>query len=353
MNKIIKITEINNYSDFLSLEKEWDVLHEKSNQTIFSHWIWLSTWWKYFGDDKQLIILLAHDDGQLIGIAPLMQYTKKIFGFNRNKIAIIGTPHSDYNSFIISHQIQDCINSLILYLNKNHKKWSCMELTDLQNDAQYTPILKSFSKQTGPLTKCTYKLIPKSYGAFLSGLSGNLRRSIEKNSKLIKEDFEVEFLDCSSPQECEVGMNALFDLHQKRWVSKGLPGVLKDSTVKNFHLDVAKSFALKNKLGLYLLRLSGNPVAALYGFKYQNKFYDYLSGMHPEYSSYGVGNLLRAHVIKDCMLTGLSEIDFLRGDEAYKNRWKVISKFNTRVIIPRKGFFSNACFWFSNKILGS
>ncbi len=42
-------------------------------------------------------------------------------------------------------------------------------------------------------------------------------------------------------------------------------------------------------LRLFVLRLDGVPVAALYGFLYQRVFYFYQSGYDPRYSKHSVG----------------------------------------------------------------
>jgi CelD/BcsL family acetyltransferase involved in cellulose biosynthesis len=144
-------------------------------------------------------------------------------------------------------------------------------------------------------------------------------------------------------------MQLLFKFHQKRWRSKGLPGAFADARFRNFHLDIAKTFALKGQLGLFLLKLSGKPIAAIYGFKDQTKFYQYLSGFDPDYSKYSVGNQLTAYVMEKCIDDGLLEFDFMRGGEAYKDRWKTLSRWNYVAVIPR-GILSNTFYWLYTKI---
>lgn len=101
---ITRIREINTYGDFLDLETAWKDSLEGQNHTIFSTWEWLSTWWKHFGEDKRLLLLLAKNEDRIIGIAPLMYTVSTMFGLRRGKIAFIGTPDSDYNNFIITEK---------------------------------------------------------------------------------------------------------------------------------------------------------------------------------------------------------------------------------------------------------
>ncbi|MEM2970472.1 MAG: cellulose biosynthesis protein, partial [Candidatus Bathyarchaeia archaeon] len=67
-----KIVEIDNYDDFLALEEDWNNILDKCDHTIFSTWYWLSNWWKHFGNGKKLLLLLAQENNEIEGIAPLM-----------------------------------------------------------------------------------------------------------------------------------------------------------------------------------------------------------------------------------------------------------------------------------------
>ncbi|MBS7646617.1 GNAT family N-acetyltransferase [Candidatus Bathyarchaeota archaeon] len=337
----MKIIEVNNYQDFLSLKNEWANLLEKCDHTVFSTWEWLSTWWKYFGSDKKLILLLATKNDEIIGIAPLMYSTRKVLGFNEGKIAFIGTPHTDYNDFIIADERNECIRLFIEYLKKLPEKWSYIELSEIPENSKSLPILSKLSNTLKASSVCPYKPLPKSIDAFRASLSRNMKRNLRRYMEKAKKEFEVEFSDYSKVESCIEGMHLLFKLHQKEWTSKGYPGVFANINLRNFHLEIAKIFAGRRWLGLFLLKLSGRPAAVVYGFKDQRKFYGYLSGFDPIYSKYSVGNLLIAHVIEKCIEEGLSEFDFMRGDEKYKVLWETILRWNQTAIISRSGILSN------------
>ena len=86
----MKIIEINHFKDFISLKNTWDMLLEHSSNEVFSTWEWLSTWWKYFGNNKKLLILLAKENDRIVGIAPLMYSIDRVFGVNQSIIEFIG-----------------------------------------------------------------------------------------------------------------------------------------------------------------------------------------------------------------------------------------------------------------------
>ena len=78
------------------------------------------------------------------------------------------------------------------------------------------------------------------------------------------------------------------------------------------------------------------PVSVGYGFVYRNKFYSYLSGFNPQFSEFRVGSLRLMHLIKSCIQDGLSEYDFMRGDEPYKEQWSSGVRKNMEYWVAKK-----------------
>ena len=337
----MRITEIDSYSDFIALEDRWKDVLRRCNHSVFSTWEWLSIWWKHYGNNKRLVILLAEENNKIIGIAPLMYSVHTMFGLRQGKIEFIGTSHSDYNDFILEDKHEKCIKMFLDYLNNLPENWNSLELTDIPENGNSMSSLRKISNSIRPLYKCPYAPLPKSYDALLSNIKRKHRKELQRNLRRLEEDgFKVDLVDYSGIYSVTKGMNTLFDLHQKRWKSRGFSGAFTDRDFCSFNLDIARSFAQEGWLGLYSLELSGKPVASLYGFKYMSKYYAYISGIDPAYYKYSVGNLLFLHAMTKCIQDELVEFDFMRGAETYKDRWNTIAKWNLEVIVPRTGFLA-------------
>jgi CelD/BcsL family acetyltransferase involved in cellulose biosynthesis len=337
----LKIVEINDFSGFLDLKEEWNDVLSRCDHSIFSTWEWLTCWWKHYGTGRKLLLLLAEEDNQIFGIAPLMYAVHKMLGLRMEKIEFLGTPDSDYSDFVVENGKEKCILLFMDYLNEMTEKWNCIDLVDIPQDSKSLPLLKGISHALKPIRKCPYVPLPKSYDTFLYTLRRKQRKELGRNLRRLEESFEVEFSDFSGTGCYVDGMNMLFRLHQKRWESRGLPGVFADKRNRDFHLAIARSFSRKNWLGLYVLKLSNKPVAALYGFRYMSKYYAYLSGFDPEYFKHGVGSLLFSYTINESIREGSVGFDFMRGGEEYKDRWNTMTRWNHEAIIPHRGFLEN------------
>jgi CelD/BcsL family acetyltransferase involved in cellulose biosynthesis len=338
----LKIVLIDDFPSFLSLKEEWTEILNRCDHSVFSTWEWLSTWWKHFGKAKRLLVLLVEEDNKIIGIAPLMYSVHKMLGLRQGKIEFMGTPDSDYNDFILTKKSEECLKLFIDYLHGLSENWKCVDLTDIPEKSKSLLFLNRISKSLKPSYQCPYTSLPKSYDIFLKSLSQNLRYDLHRSLRRLEKDgYKANFADYSDSQSFDEGMRMFFELHQKRWTSRGFSGVFAEEKYRNFHLDIAESFCQKGWLSLYSLELSGKSVSALYGFKYHSKYFSYLSGLDPAFYRYSVGNLLIAHAMSQFILLGLDEFDFMRGAEEYKDRWNTVTRWNSQAILTRKGFLAN------------
>lgn len=156
----------------------------------------------------------------------------------------------------------------------------------------------------------------------------------------LQECYRVEFWTHREFGSIKAAMDLLFDLHEKRWASKGKSGAFASDTVRDFHRDLAKRLAEKGWLALLFLTVDGAAVAAEYSFDYRQKRYFYHGGFDPRFAAYGVRTLLHLKSLEMCIAAGFREYDFLRGDEKYKLRWDSQMRKNLEISVVRKGWFA-------------
>jgi CelD/BcsL family acetyltransferase involved in cellulose biosynthesis len=74
-------------------------------------------------------------------------------------------------------------------------------------------------------------------------------------------------------------------------------------------------------LRLWIMELDDEPVAVWYGFRYAGIEWYYQSGRDPARESDSVGFVLLCHTIRAALEDGAEAYWFLRGGEAYKDRF--------------------------------
>ncbi|MFX1300843.1 MAG: GNAT family N-acetyltransferase [Promethearchaeota archaeon] len=339
------------FEEFLDSRTEWNsALRQSLDNHIFLTWEWLSCWWKHYGSRRDFILVTIKKDEKILAAAPLMNTEYKLFGMNLRKIEFIGAPASDYHSLLLTAKKPEYTRTMINYTNRITPDWDCFEFEEVPTDSETAAVLRNISEEPFKLKEetsalCPYITLPSKFEDYFKQLGSNWRRNMRRWEKKLKQDFEVEFKICDSVEKIEEALGTFFDLHQKRWRSKGKSGAFADEEFCDFHLDVARTFAETGWLNLCFLTLNGEPASAIYAFKYGQKMFNYLCGFDPRYSEYRVGHLVFLYLIQHSVNSGMKEFDFMRGGESYKNLWNTMMRENLKLSAMRRAFIPIVYSW--------
>lgn len=354
---MLRIIEINALNEFLELRDIWTkVLAKSRDNNIFLTWEYLSTFWKHFGKNAKLRILCVKDRNEVIAIAPLRQSRFNFVSWlGYDVIEPLGyrglmPEGGDYTGLLLGEKEKECLNLFLKYLEK-HNDWDFIYMYDVPETSAIPDLLRrttnsnlKFEIIKGAI--CPYVPIPISVDSFYKELSRMFRKNLRRYMRKLKEECgKVELKKYNEIGSVKETMNLFFELHQKRWKSKHMPGVFSTQTIRNFYMDLAKKFASKGWLFLYFLTVNDEPVAAKYCFEYNQKMFSALSGFDPDYSKYSVGNLLTLKIIKKCIEKKLVEFDFMKGDEPYKFGWTKKYRRNLNIRFINKRLTSRLYNW--------
>ncbi|HEU4388049.1 MAG TPA: GNAT family N-acetyltransferase, partial [Blastocatellia bacterium] len=157
---------------------------------------------------------------------------------------------------------------------------------------------------------------------FLASLSRDFRKKLLRDLRAFEAEGG-ELLEIDAEEAFTAHFPTLIELHQSRWRAQGEPGVFASEKFRTFHARIADRFLPKGWVKLFVMKVGGTPVAALYDFVYAGKLYYYQSGFNGEASKLASpGMLIRTLGIKSAIERGLTECDFLKGKPgSYKFRW--------------------------------
>lgn len=328
---MLKIREINDYSDFAQLREQWnDVLSRSDCDSVFLTWEWLSTWWRHFGKSRALAILLAQEGEEILAAAPLMYSNYDLIAFKIKKLEFLGAEHTDYRNFILTKRKVECIDSFMKYICRLN--WDFLHLRQIPEPSSSILSMsrvcsRNLLESRRVSSTSFYVPLCASVDEFWKRQKGRYRGSaLRRHQRRLKENFDITYETCNNPDSLPQGIKTLVELHQKRWTLKGEEGsFVSDSHFAGFLIDVSKAFVEKGWLHFSFMKANNEPISAAICFQYNNRFYYYHSGYDPAYSRFGVGNLLIGHLIEEAIQDGNSIFDFLNGAEAYKRSWTSFS----------------------------
>lgn len=330
----LQVSVVTSSADLDALADDWRGLADECPAaTVFQTYEWNAAWIRHFGGGKRLHIMQFRVDGKLIGLAPLMTGFWYLSPFR--KLSLIGTGASDYLDILATAGNEERVaNALYDYL-RTWRGWQVADLQQLREGGALRGVrprsLRSYDSLQEP---CPYLTLAGDWQAVLAGFGKKTRYNVGYYGRTLEKLHEVDF-SCASEDELDDEMSNLYELHQRRWNKRWLPGVFGSRRTQQFHRDVARALLRRGWLRLFCLRLDGSTEACLYCFSFGDRICYYQGGFEPTLAKLSLGTVLTARAIETAVDEGKAVFDFLRGDEPYKAKWTADSRRNARRLMAR------------------
>ncbi len=329
------ITEL---SKLKEIESEWRELAElRGNAFITPEWFY--AWYRHYGEGHQpFVAVLRSSEGEVEGVLPLVAATSGCL----RSLRLAGANLGDYFHPAARPGSDELVAAAIAReLSAHQREWGFIVLSNIDTEATWPRSLedsKSSALTTvrgGARSPLPYvQLQGLSWDEYLAGRSANLRGQLRRKLKRLQKDHAIRFRRTQDPAEVERDIGLFFELHNRRWASRGGSSSASDR-VHAFHEDFAARALTRGWLRLWFLEVDGDPVAAWYGWRLGSRYSYYLAGFDPEWSGFSVGMLLLAHTIREAVEEHADEYDLLLGDEAYKFRFATAQRsVQTVVVVP-------------------
>jgi hypothetical protein len=325
------IQEIQHESQFTALRESWsDLLQQSESNNPFLSWPWLHTWWKVYGGNSFLRILLLHHNSKIVAIAPFISSVVRVGLIKFVKISFLGSHGvaSDYLDIISFKGFEKlALVSIYEYLAKQKAFWDVIQLDSLPQYSKTLVLSPSITRSLGHFSITSHSItcpliqLPPTWEDYLSSVSKSMRYSIQRSVRKISKKYLVRYETVRDHSSLQDAMGDLSRLNRWRLKSKHLHGAFRDSTFTQFHERVAQLLFQSNKLDLSFLNVDNQRIAALYNFIYNDRCYHYQSGFDPRWSKYSPGKVIFAFSIKEAINNNFKEYDLLRGVEDYKFSW--------------------------------
>lgn len=343
---MIEVIPIRTFDD-ADVRNAWQRLQEGNGcDNIHFTREWLSIWWKHFGGDCKLLLLLVKDNGEAIGLVPLMEMVSGPPGFKARRIEFVATGASDYQDFLISRKKPEVIRAVFEFLSGY--PWDIIRLRQLPEESPNLPYLRETIREYSRRWKMSDKVVVEcpylplngvEWNDYFRSLSKSQRDDIKRNIKLLGRQGVLRF-EKLGPVDSRLSevLQAIFAIHQERWDAKRERCTFPLTSEKNqaYLSEITKVFGERGWLAPYILMLDEEMISYIFCFAYNNTMYDWNTAYRPKYHRHSVGKILHRYVIEDLIKNGYDEFDFMRGAEPYKMRFTKQTRSNIEITIVRR-----------------
>jgi CelD/BcsL family acetyltransferase involved in cellulose biosynthesis len=344
---VLTATVRTRWEEVAALEPAWNPLLARSgSDTIFLTWEWIESWWHAYGEGLRPCVVSFEREGALVGIAPLCRRpVSRLLALRHEAVAFLGdgSADSDYLDLIVARgeegAVSECLAGVLATLCSGRNLARFHEIPDTSPNLE--PLARALRSQGWSWrvesVPCAVTRLPATWDEFLRALKPRMRTKVRSLERRLEEEHRVRFERCAPRERIDEVLASLFDLHQRRWARDGRVGVFASEAKRRFYAVLSPRLLERDWLRLSTLEVDGRSVAHQMCFEYHGVLYLLQEGYDPDWDEQGVGNVLRARVMRDAIERGIAAYDFLGGMTEHKRSWGAVRKESARALAAPPG----------------
>jgi CelD/BcsL family acetyltransferase involved in cellulose biosynthesis len=177
-----------------------------------------------------------------------------------------------------------------------------------------------------------------SWEMYLTSRSRKLRYNLRSRRRQLASQGALGFQHYTTPEQIRCQLGRAIEIHARRWSGQRTSTTFSSSaSARAFYFEAIERLAAIGVVDLSTVELDSDLLAFCVGFVHAGKLYYYMPGFDPEYARYAPSTILLAHLIEMAYAQGLREVDFMLGEEPYKEQWATDTRATCRLVVAAPG----------------
>ena len=322
------VEQVSDGERFAGMRGAWEELLAESDASVFSSWAWLHSWYRRWGEGRQLFLLVARDEGgRLLGVLPLYLERRRSLGKICRKLRLLGDEGvgSDHLGPVVRRDAEaEVLAGWARWLLAHRAEWDLLELLDVDTDAAWLPPLCAPLRAAGlgfleePRCTCPFDTFEAGLG-FEQYLARTKRaENYRRRRRWLERQTGYRIDRVERGGQLEEALAIFLRLHGMRWQERS---AVTQPGVEAFHREAVPLLASAGHLRLYTMWVGGSAVASVYALRGNGVLSYFNAGYDLAWRDKSVGLVLLGATFQDAIEEGFREYDFLRGMEPYKQDW--------------------------------
>ena len=331
---MIHVREINSIEALAEYRMVWKALFADMRQpTFFQTYEWFEVFWKHYGHDLKMRVLIVYWDEKPVGILPLVVFQEETrLGATR----VLSWPLSEWGTFYgpISPDATVTLRAGMKHIRETHRDWDLLDLRSINEitDHRRTElgmVAAGFRPHRQLWGQAAMIDFNTSWDEYWASRTKKWRRNVRKNKEHFKSHGKLTHVryrpDGSAYGDSDPNWKLFEDcltVARNGWQGSSTTGTtLSHASVEPFLRECHEVAARLGMLDMNVLYLDEKPIAFVYNYCYNGWLFGLRTGYDAEYAKLGPGTVLFAMIIEDSFNRGDQLYDLGVGLLDYKRYW--------------------------------
>jgi CelD/BcsL family acetyltransferase involved in cellulose biosynthesis len=329
---------------------EWDALVAAQNGNLYMTFDWCRTWWRFYGRNRDLHILVFRRGDELVAILPMFVETLWLGPVWLKLAKPIG---ADFSIQLCNFPVREGRAAAVLREAIPYFTGTCG-----CDAVLFSPLSAHFNGFTEFQAACRADApgarlaqdqvidchsifgLPADFESYLGSIGKSQRANYKRDLNLLRKSFTVATDTISEPARLTEEFGVFSKMHKIQWNSEGKQGHFQDWPHSyEFNLELVKAQAEHGRARLYRLLLNGEPAAYQYGFVFNDWLYWRLPARvsGKEWNRFGLGRMGLAKLLESAIAEGVRFVEGGQGHYEYKTQMGATeSDVHSLVIVSEK-----------------
>jgi len=327
---MFRLEELRDWSAVEPHADAWNALARASETaTVFQSYEWHAAWWKVFGEDYELRVLLAWDGARLAAIAP-WALTRK-----GRELQFIGSGDyaSDYCDLLVDLDRPEAVDALAAWMFARARPWRRVDFRNFPSHSRHRLRLEGClrARSSYVFSEIEADAPTRILGNAQADHDALNKSSLRRHFRHFAKSGKLEFQHLSSEADIAPRLDAFFEQHVgRRALAQGRSQFL-DPRQRQLYRELTAALAPRGWLKFAVVSFDGAPIAFHFGFEYGSRFIWYKPAFSAAHAKRSPGEVLLKFLLEDALARGLQEFDFTCGNDAFKYRFANRIRTNHRI----------------------
>lgn len=312
---------------FQDLAADWQRLWlAQPRREVFTSPAWCLAAWQADGEKTPMGIVVVRCAGDVVGLLPLaLQPASFLSGVNAdyNDMLVCQRDGDDAAAQIVAAALRVVLREIGGCVLDNLPEWStlCRVLERLPPQLRRAIVVE-------PGQPCPALRLTADRDALLAAMLG--KQSLKRHEKKLMRHGVLRLWHAEQREQILERLEDFFAQHVARRALAGGHSLFLQPRARDFYRRLLQQFEPQAELRFAVLEVDGRAVAYHFGFEVDGRFTWYKPSFDVDYWDCGVGEVLLKRLLEYVRDRPLTEFDFTRGDESFKDRFSNHRGLNVR-----------------------